>query len=123
MTEPASWYIVNQVKALTTKQSGRIKVFEQSLVLADIIDELLEAGIPPKVGTSEDHPVIGFLNNWVFQRERGYWEGFGPDFGWGFRRTFSNKETLKDFAGVLSSYNFRTSAVVPASFVRALTPF
>ena len=123
MTEPASWHIVNQVKALSAEQVGKTKVFGQGLTLANLIDELLEAGIPPKVGTSEAHPVIGFLNNWVFQRERGYWEGFGPDFGWGFRRTFSDKEIFNNFARVLGSYNFRTSAPVPASFVRTLTPF
>lgn len=112
MTEPASWHIVNQVKELGLQQAT--KTFERNATLVTFIDELLEAGIEPRAGMSSFHPVIGFLNNWVFQRESGYWEGFGPDFGWGFRRTFSKKEDLKSFAEVLKGYNFRTQ--VPKTF-------
>ena len=112
MTEPASWHIVNQVKELGLQQAE--KSFERSATLVTFIDELLEAGIEPKAGTSSSHQVIGFLNNWVFQREANYWEGFGPDFGWGFRRTFSKKEDLKTFAAVLKDHNFRMH--VPKTF-------
>ena len=114
MTEPASWHIVNQVKELGLQQAT--KTFERNATLVTFIDELLEAGIEPKAGASSSHQVIGFLNNWVFQRESGYWEGFGADYGWGFSRTFSKKEDLKSFAEVLKGYNFRTQ--VHSSFIR-----
>lgn len=111
MTELVSWQIVNQVKQLGLNQASEKLLQYPSL--AQTIDELLEVGVPPKAGTSTQHTVIGFLNNWVFQRERGYWEGFGPDFGWGFRRTFSDKATFKEFVKVLKQYDFRRDIYLP----------
>lgn len=106
--EKTSYQIIDRVKELNKNLNG-IVVHIYTLDkenLTRIIDELLSVGLTPIAGTSTEHPIIAVCNYWVFQRKSTFWEGYGPDFGYGTYIETNSLDKFKEYIKVLKTTSY-----------------